>query len=381
MRRVGRWIDFEHDYKTMNPEFMESVWWVFKTLHDKGLVYRGFKVMPYSTACNTPLSNFEAGLDYRDVSDPAIMVAFPIVGDKDGASLVAWTTTPWTMPSNVALCVHPELQYVRARSPKGDIVIVAEARLPFMPGAIKAPKADKGAAEGKDGKEKGGKGPKGGAKAAKQADGGDAAAATAAAAPPAAADGAAAQPAAAPAVGYTVLSTMKGSELVGLRYEPIFDFAVASAGPGAFRVVSDAYVTADSGTGIVHQAPAFGEDDFRVCLAQGVLPKGQQPFDPTDANGRFTDKAAPFQGKGVKEADKEIVAAIKAKGRLVEAAALVHSYPFCWRSHTPLIYKAVPSYFVKARCACVCAFASSVFVRLQLEGGFADADAALLCAA
>ena len=114
-------------------------------------------------------------------------------------------------------------------------------------------------------------------------------------------------------------------------------------------MVADTYVTADSGTGIVHQAPAFGEDDFRVCQAAGVLPKGQQPFDPTDANGRFTAAAPPFQGKGVKEADKEITAAIKAKGRLVDNASLVHSYPFCWRSQTPLIYKAVPSYFVHVR--------------------------------
>jgi len=151
--------------------------------------------MPYSTACNTPLSNFEAGLDYRDVSDPAIMVAFPVVGDPDKASLVAWTTTPWTMPSNVALCVHPDLQYVRARSPKGDVLIVAEARLPFMPGAAKPPKDKAAGADGKD-KDKGAKA-KGGAKAD-----GDAAAAPAAPAP-------------APAAGYTVLATMKGSDLVG----------------------------------------------------------------------------------------------------------------------------------------------------------------------
>jgi hypothetical protein len=206
VRRVGRWIDFEHDYKTMNPEFMESVWWVFKTLHEKGLVYRGFKVMPYSTACNTPLSNFEAGLDYRDVSDPAIMVAFPIIGDAEGASLVAWTTTPWTMPSNVALCVHPELQYVRARSPKGDIIVVAEARLPFMPGAAKPAKADKAGGEGKEKVSKGGAKSKGGPK---PATGGDVAEAQ-----PAAPE-AAPTPAAAPSAGYTVLATMKGTDLVG----------------------------------------------------------------------------------------------------------------------------------------------------------------------
>jgi len=296
----------------------ESVWWVFKTLHEKGLVYRGFKVMPYSTACNTPLSNFEAGLDYRDVADPAVMVSFPVLDDPEQAALVAWTTTPWTLPSNVALCVHPELQYVRARSPKGDVVIVAESRLPYMPGAVKAASA----------------------KPAKDKD--KAAVALASAGAAAGAAGAVA----APCAGYTVLSRCCGRELVGLRYAPLFDFATATASNRAFTVVSDAYVTDDSGTGVVHQAPAFGEDDFRVCLAHSVLTPGQQPFDPTDANGRFTALAAPFAGKQVKEADKEIVAAVRALGRLVDASQLVHSYPFCWRSHTPLIYKAVPSYFV-----------------------------------
>ena len=293
------------------------MWWVFKTLHAKGLVYRGSKVMPYSTACNTPLSNFEAGLDYRDVSDPAVMVAFPIVGDADGAALVAWTTTPWTLPSNVALCVHPELTYVRARSPKGDIYIVAESRLPHMPGAAKPSSKKQG----------------GGEKAA-------------AATPPVA-------PAAEAAVGYTVLAKMKGSELAGTRYTPLFSFAQDAGwctSDRCFTVLCDTYVTDDSGTGIVHQAPAFGEDDFRVCVAHGVLRADQAPFDPTDSNGRFLASLMPgtaWAGKTVKDGDKDITAAIKAMGRLVDNAALVHSYPFCWRSHTPLIYKAVPSFFVR----------------------------------
>lgn len=297
---------------------------MFKTLHAKGLVYRGSKVMPYSTACNTPLSNFEAGLDYRDVSDPAVMVSFPVLGDPDGAALVAWTTTPWTLPSNVALCVHPDLVYVRARSPKGDIVIVAESRLPHMPGAVK---------------------PGGGGK--KQAGGDKGTAAAAAAAVPAA-DGEAKA-----AVGYTVLGKMKGSELVGTRYTPLFSYAQDAGwctSDKCFTVLSDAYVTDDSGTGIVHQAPAFGEDDFRVCVAHGVLRPDQAPFDPTDSNGRFLATlmpGAPWAGKTVKDGDKDITAAIKAMGRLVDNAALVHSYPFCWRSHTPLIYKAVPSFFVR----------------------------------
>ena len=313
VKRTGRWIDFQNDYKTLDPPFMESVWWVFRTLHDKGLVYRGFKVMPYSTACNTPLSNFEAGLDYRDVADPCLSVSFPLLDDPDNASIVAWTTTPWTLPSNVALCVHPDLIYVKARSPKGDVLIVAQSRLSSLPGAAKpAPAGDK--------------------KAKKTAAGeGDAAAA--AAAPSA-------------CVGYTVLSTMTGKELLGRRYKPLFEFASASAGPGAFQICCDAYVSDDSGTGVVHQAPAFGEDDHRVCMAHGVLVPGQKPFDPTDANGRFM-APLPWAGRHVKEADKDIVAAVKQLGRLVESGSIQHSYPFCWRSHTPLIYKAVPSYFVR----------------------------------
>jgi len=135
VRRIGRWIDFEAGYKTLDTPYMESVWWVFKALYEKGLVYRGFKVMPYSTACCTPLSNFEAGLNYRDVSDPAVMVAFPLEGDADGAALVAWTTTPWTLPSNLALCVHPSLAYARVRCrASGKVFIVAEGRVGALPG-------------------------------------------------------------------------------------------------------------------------------------------------------------------------------------------------------------------------------------------------------
>ncbi|KAG2485316.1 hypothetical protein HYH03_015989 [Edaphochlamys debaryana] len=312
VQRLGRWIDFQNDYKTLDPSFMESVWWVFSQLYAKGLVYRGFKVMPFSTACSTPLSNFEAGLNYKDVSDPAVMVSFPVIDDPQGASLVAWTTTPWTLPSNVALCVHPELVYVRARDPeKGKVYIVAEARLAALPGAV--PKPKKGAK--KDEKPEG---------------------------------------------GFEILSKCAGKDLVGLRYTPLFDFfaplaAAAGAQKGAFRVVSDTYVTDDSGTGIVHQVgfsygcspPAFGEDDYRVCLAHHVCEKGESLPCPVDLNGRFTDEVPPFQGMHVKDADKEIVAAIKAAGRLVDNASLTHSYPFCWRSDTPLIYRAVPSWFVR----------------------------------
>ena len=148
--RLGRWIDFRNDYKTMEPWYMESVWWVFKELWGKSLVYRSFKVMPYSTACNTPLSNFEANLNYKDETvDPAVVVSFPLTGDADGASLVAWTTTPWTLPSNLALCVHPNLTYAKVRDAKsGGVYVLAAARLVQLFPKYKAPKPAAAAAEG-----------------------------------------------------------------------------------------------------------------------------------------------------------------------------------------------------------------------------------------
>lgn len=413
VRRIGRWIDFDNDYKTLDKDFMESVWWVFSQLSSKNLVYRGFKVMPFSTACCTPLSNFEAGLNYRDVSDPAVMVSFPLdpeeeegeegSGGGDGSAtafadsrpaLVAWTTTPWTLPSNLALCVHPDLDYVTVRQrATGRVFIVAEARLGALPGAGAAGKKKGGEGGGGGGGEGGGNSKK---KDKKKKGGEPAAAAADADAAPAPDAAAAASEEAAPAKaeqkeekekegGYEVLSTMKGSALAGRSYEPLFPFfaslkkkknddSSSSALKGAFRVLADTYVTADSGTGVVHCAPAFGEDDMRVCLAGGVisrdggdaaagaaeaggeddsaapsssLPLGSMPC-PVDADGRFTAAVgAALRGKHVKEADKEVLAAVKAAGRLVDAGTIVHSYPYCWRSDTPLIYKAVPSWFVR----------------------------------
>ena len=304
--RMGRWIDFENDYKTLDPTFMESVWWVFKSLFEKGLVYRGFKVMPYSTACNTPLSNFESGLNYKDVQDPAVVVAFPVVGDPDGASVVAWTTTPWTLPSNLALCVHPEFTYLKVRNPAdGRVYIVAEARLGSIPGAV--PKKGKKKKKKKEGKPEEEAEPQ----------------------------------------GFEVLGKMTGLDLAGKEYEPLFPYYADLKGKGAFRIVHDTYVTDDAGTGIVHQAPAFGEDDNRVCLHYGVIQKGEGIPNPVDANGKFEAPVTDFLGQYIKDADKEIIKAIKAMGRLVDSATLQHSYPFCWRSETPLIYKAVPAWFVK----------------------------------
>ena len=291
--RLGRWIDFENDYKTMDPSFMESVWWVFSQLFEKGLVYQGYKVMPYSTACGTPLSNFEAGLNYKDVNDPAIVVNFPVVGE-DNVSLVAWTTTPWTLPSNLALCVHPDMDYVQILDKKSNqSFILAKARLCQLYPAMNNKKKWK----------------------PKMAD-----------------------------ELYEIQKNMKGKDLVGKRYTPLFDFFKSD---NYFQVVSDGYVTDDAGTGVVHQAPAFGEDDFRVCLKHGIISKDGEIPCPVDSNGMFTDPVEPVKGMHVKKADDTLIAILKENKRLIQKDALLHSYPFCWRSDTPLIYKTVPSWFVK----------------------------------
>ena len=277
VKRLGRWVDFENDYKTMEPEFMESVWSVFQQLWDKGLVYEGYKVMPYSWRLGTPLSNFEANMDYRKVQDPAVTVGFP-VADDPGTVLLAWTTTPWTLPSNMALCVGGSIDYVRVRpEADGPVYIVAEAL--------------KNSIMGEDAE---------------------------------------------------VIGRLKGSDLVGLRYQPLFEHFADAAEEGAFRVVADDYVTTDSGTGIVHQAPAFGEDDWRVCEREGVPMR-----DATDDQGRFTDAFALGAGQFVKDADKAIIRELKDRGRLFKQATIDHDYPFCWRSGTPLIYKAISTWFVK----------------------------------
>lgn len=295
--RLGRWVDFENDYKTMDPTFMESVWWVFKELFKKNLVYQGYKVMPFSTACGTPLSNFEAGLNYKDVRDPAVVVSFPLV-DEEGVHLVAWTTTPWTLPSNIALCVHPTMEYIKILDKKADKrYIIAKNRLAQLFPIMNNKKKWK----------------------PKMAD-----------------------------ELYDVEATYVGKDLVGKKYTPIFNYFAASEGSEEyFRVLSDNYVTDDAGTGIVHQAPAFGEDDYRVCLSHKVIQKGKDLPCPVDSNGIFTEEVPEVKGLHVKKADETLIKLIKESGRLVKKDNLDHSYPFCWRSDTPLIYKAVPSWFIK----------------------------------
>ncbi|CAN8276066.1 unnamed protein product [Cochlearia groenlandica] len=311
--RTGRWIDFSNDYKTMDLPFMETVWWVFAQLFDKDLVYRGFKVMPYSTGCKTPLSNFEAGQNYKDVPDPEIMVTFPVIGDQDNAAFVAWTTTPWTLPSNLALCVNAKFVYLKVRNKNnGKVYIVAESRLSALPADKPMASVVNGAVGDTKKANPKGKGAK----------------------PDSAADS------------HEVLEKFNGASLVGKKYEPLFEYFSDFASE-AFRVVADDYVTDDSGTGIVHCAPAFGEDDYRVCLQNQIIKKGEKLEVAVDDDGNFTERITHFKGRYVKDADKLIIEAVKAKGRLVKTGSFTHSYPFCWRSDTPLIYRAVPSWFVR----------------------------------
>ena len=290
--RMGRWIDFEGGYKTMDTSYMESVWWVFKTLFDKGLVYRGFKVMPYSMACATPISNFEKDLNYQDVNDPAVVVTFPLV-DEPETAFVAWTTTPWTLPSNLALCVHPDLEYVKIKeNASGTQYWLMEARTSQL-----------------------------------YKDTGE----------------------------FTILEKCTGKALKGKKYKPLFDYFAGGEFPNAFQVCNDTYVTADSGTGIVHQAPAFGEDDMRVCLDHNIIIKGGELPCPINSDGCFIEPICNPEfgsvggkpGLNVKDADKHIIKLLRSIGRLASESVYHHSYPFCWRSDTPLIYRAVPSWFVK----------------------------------
>jgi len=298
VNRIGRWIDFKTGYKTMDITFMESVWWVFKQLNDKGLVYRGFKVMPYSCACNTPLSNFEVQQNYKDVDDPAVVCAFPLV--ETGELMLAWTTTPWTLPSNMALCVNPTMLYVRVRDEESkDTYIVMQKRLvQIYPGLGNAKK--KKEAEKK----------------------------------------------------FTVLGEpFPGSELAGKQYKPPFEYFEDRRASGAFRVITGDFVTEDAGCGVVHCAPAFGEEDYKACLAHGIIQKGQPLLCPIDDNGRFTDEVPDYIGQFVKDADKEIIMRLKQEScgngkKLRSVDKINHSYPFCWRSDTPLIYRAVPGTFI-----------------------------------
>jgi len=287
VERMGRWIDFDNDYKTLNASFMESVWWVFKQLWQKGAVYQGLRVMPYSTALTTPLSNFEAGLDYRDVMDPAVTVAFQLVDqEQQNASVLAWTTTPWTLPSNLALCVHPEFTYLKIHDTEKDRIFYIHEKL--LTTLYKDPKKAK----------------------------------------------------------YKKLDSLKGKAMVGWTYKPLFPYFYDQYKDRAFRIISDTYVKDDSGTGIVHQAPAFGDEDHRIAIDHGIIRKDEMPPMPLDDRGRYTAEVGDLEGMFIKDADKVIMKKLKESGHLIVQSQLNHSYPFCWRSGTPLLQRAISVWFV-----------------------------------
>jgi isoleucyl-tRNA synthetase len=276
--RMGRWVDFSNTYHTMDVTFMESVWWVFKQLYQKGLVYEGFKVVPFSAKLGTPLSNFEAGENYKEVDDPSVTVAFSLLEEPE-TSFLAWTTTPWTLVSNLALMVGSDIDYVKILDLKNNQkYILAQARLHYY---YPDPSA------------------------------------------------------------YKLLETFKGKKLEGKRYQPLFSYFEDKAKTGAFRVILEESVALEEGTGIVHSAPAFGEVDFYACQREGI-----DLVCPVDNNGLFTNDIPEYVGQFVKDADKDIIRRLKQSGRIVRHESMRHRYPFCWRSDTPLIYKAVTSWFV-----------------------------------
>lgn len=282
--RMGRWVDFDHGYKTMDRDFMETIWWVFRQLWDQGRIYRAHRIMPYSWKLNTPLSNFEANRNYKDVQDPSVTVRLrvrrlPIPLPPDApAYLLVWTTTPWTLPENLAVCVGPEIDYAAVRDAQsGDVYVLAESRLGTY---YRSPGQ------------------------------------------------------------YEVLYRCRGRDLAGGRYEPLFPYFADQ--PNAFVVLCDGFVTTAEGTGIVHMAPAYGEDDYRVCRAAGI-----ELVDPLDEDCVFTDRVPDFAGLHCKEADPRIIAWIRRAGHLVHQGTVVHSYPFCERTDTPLIYRAIDAWYVR----------------------------------
>ena len=277
--RMGRWVDFEHGYRTMDKDYMESVWWVFKTLYDKGLIYEGYNILPYSPQLASPLSNMEVSLGgYKDVTDPAVTVRFKADGE-DNTYFLAWTTTPWTLPSNLALAVGPDIDYVKVRDEEsGDFYYLAEKLL------------NKYYKEGK---------------------------------------------------GCEIVQRMKGSELKGRTYEPLFPYFAGLKQKGAFVVVCGDYVTTEDGCGIVHTAPGFGEDDYNVLKGTGI-----PVVCPIDAECRFTDEVPDFKRRFVKDTDKDVIQWLKEHGSLVKKENYLHAYPFCYRTHMPLIYRAMSCWFV-----------------------------------
>lgn len=284
VNRQARWVDFKNDYKTMDIKFMESVLWAFKQLYNKGLIYQAMRVMPYSWAAETPLSNFETKLDnsYRERADKSVTVSFTLNEKPNNApsgcssyKIMAWTTTPWTLPSNLALAVNPEMDY--AYVVKGDeCYILADF-------AVKSYANE---------------------------------------------------------IGGEILGTLKGSDLVGMGYQPILPYFKNHE--NSFKVLAGDFVVAGDGTGVVHMAPGFGEDDQSLCEKHNIA-----IVCPVDSQGKFTSEVPDFAGMNIFDANDEIIKKLKISGSWMRTEQYIHNYPHCWRTDTPLIYKAMPSWYVK----------------------------------
>ena len=281
--RIGFWIDLDDAYRTLDPDYVESVWWALKTIHDRGLLYEKLKVVPYCPRDQVTLSSHELGQPdvYRDVVDPSVYVRLPVIDPKPplqaNDELLIWTTTPWTLVSNAAVAVDPDLTYVRARTASGHAYVLAEARVE----AVLGEDAD-------------------------------------------------------------VEDRFKGSQIEGVRYQPPFDFIPGEAyGPKGHSVLSADFVTATDGTGLVHTAIAFGEDDFRLGEEQGL-----NVINPVRLDGTYDERIGPYAGRNVKDADPDLIEDLKSRGRLLKAETIEHSYPHCWRCGTPLLYYAKPSWYI-----------------------------------
>jgi isoleucyl-tRNA synthetase len=276
--RIGYWVDLEGAYRTLDPEYIESVWWALKTMWDRELLYEGHRVVPYCVRCGTALSSHEVAQGYEDVTDPSVYVRFPVTRSagalREGDTLLVWTTTPWTLVSNAAVAVDPDLTYVRTR----DGSVLAEALV--------------GRVLGEDAE---------------------------------------------------VTDRFRGADMLGAGYEPPFPFIPASEyGEKGHTVLPGDFVTAEDGTGIVHTAIAFGEDDFRLGAEQGL-----NVVNPVRLDGTYDERIGPYAGRWVKDADSDLIEDLRSRGRLLRAEIYLHSYPHCWRCGTPLIYYAKPSWYVR----------------------------------
>src|SRR5215212_2131310 len=281
--RIGFWLDLDGAYRTLDATYVESVWWALRQIADKGLLYEGYKVVPYCPGCGTALSSHEVALGYKDVEDPSVYVRFPVAEDggplQAGDELLIWTTTPWTLVSNAAVAVDPELVYVRAKAgPLDAPVVLAEALVERVLGSD----------------------------------------------------------------GVRILDRFPGAALDGVRYEPPFPYLKADVyGERGHSVLLGDFVTADDGTGLVHTAIAFGEDDFRLGQQYGL-----NVVNPVRPDGTYDERIGPYVGRKVKEVDPDLIEDLRARGRLLRAETIEHSYPHCWRSGDPLIYYAKRSWYI-----------------------------------